>query len=765
MPLTLQLVNQTTLPDGGPVSFQLSGKYGIDIGRAAHVDWTLPDPTRYISNKHCEIRYKDGGFWLHDVSTNGTFLNGADHRMQAPHRLRNGDRFTIGHYLVAVTLEGAEEAADETRGAAMPPPYVPDGQDPWADEGDVPPAVDPKQLGPAQPNALDWSADIPDPFPVPVADLPAPPVGDPATSSAHDDIDWAGPAPCPHSPPPGSVEQSSIGPVVLALRGGAYAAPPVARAPQNGPARLISLPALMTHASTPPPLGVQPQTLCRHESSASLTKTSHSILATKIWMARRIAVLDLGRYISRWVILAFGAGVLVTAVWFTAFFITSSENPSPQTSDTSPADTPELLHPLPTKPNSPEMVASGRPAPFKSAPEPLFRPPIQSPPLDQSTPPDQGRPSNQSALARPPKTESSTHNLPASSADAISSKPWPVPIFEGNAGTYWRLISEKRRLRGAKHRDNQPVVLEDYVLAQPPQHQAYSRSPDDESTSPDDESTRSPEYIPVAADFLKAAAKEFNFVPERPATEMEFKKTYARLALSAGLTRDQIVRIYAFETGGNGSYDTQAGLEFQRPGERAVSSAMGYNQLLGTNSVELLAEHGDDYLQELKRLADKLTGPAKQAMQQKIETVRRMVAFSRTVPDIWQEHDRLAKTTDGGRGIHALMFDRDIGPLLQTQKLVDSLLYARKKGYSLPLTAAELELMNLTGDGNGFDMLLMPLALRIQVPTANFFQPDGYTRNSIARKTGTVVALIAVVDARMDEDSRLPGARELAAAF
>ena len=111
MPLTLQLVHGTTLPDGGPVSFQLSGKNAIDIGRAAHVDWTLPDPTRLISNKHCEIRYKDGGYWLRDVSTNGTFVNGADHRMQAPHRLRNGDRFIVGHYLVAVTLAGAEGVA------------------------------------------------------------------------------------------------------------------------------------------------------------------------------------------------------------------------------------------------------------------------------------------------------------------------------------------------------------------------------------------------------------------------------------------------------------------------------------------------------------------------------------------------------------------------------------------------------------------------------------------------------------------------------
>ena len=48
----------------------VTGKRGIDIGRDQHLDWTLPDPTRYISAKHCEVRYRDGGYWLYDVSTN-----------------------------------------------------------------------------------------------------------------------------------------------------------------------------------------------------------------------------------------------------------------------------------------------------------------------------------------------------------------------------------------------------------------------------------------------------------------------------------------------------------------------------------------------------------------------------------------------------------------------------------------------------------------------------------------------------------------------
>jgi hypothetical protein len=125
----------------------------------------------------------------------------------------------------------------------------------------------------------------------------------------------------------------------------------------------------------------------------------------------------------------------------------------------------------------------------------------------------------------------------------------------------------------------------------------------------------------------------------------------------------------------------------------------------------------------------------------------------------------LAKTTMGGMGIHAAILDIDIGPLLQVQKLLDSVQFARAKGYSAPLTAAELELMNLTGDGNGFDMVTMPREMRERVPTANFFQQSGYERNPVARRTGVVAGLIADIESKMLRASQSPGARDLAAAF
>jgi hypothetical protein len=336
--------------------------------------------------------------------------------------------------------------------------------------------------------------------------------------------------------------------------------------------------------------------------------------------------------------------------------------------------------------------------------------------------------------------------------------------FDDEASAYWKSITEKRQIRNAKRRNNEPIQLEDYVLTQPPVYAGPPRPIDPAAPAADPTAPRKPD-IPVVSDFLRAAAVQFRFVPQRPDSEVAFKRAYAKRASAAGLTRDQIVRVYAFETGGNGTYDAQAGLEYPRPGARAISPAIGYNQLLSTNSVSLMAEHGDQFIKTLRQMAEALTGDQKKAMEQKVEAVRRMVAFSRTVPNAWSEHDNLAKNTPGGLGIHAAILDRDIGPLLQTQKLLDSVLFARRKGHQAPLTAAELEMLNLTGDGNGFDMVTMPPAFRQRVPTANFFQQSGYERNPIARRTGTVAGLFASIDANMDQLSKLQGAKDLAAAF
>jgi hypothetical protein len=232
--------------------------------------------------------------------------------------------------------------------------------------------------------------------------------------------------------------------------------------------------------------------------------------------------------------------------------------------------------------------------------------------------------------------------------------------------------------------------------------------------------------------------------------------------MAAGLTREQAVRVYAFETGGTGNYDVQAGIE--HGGRRAISTAMGYNQLLTTNSVELMAEQGQEFVRDLTQRAASLSGPPRQAMDRKIAVLKKMVAFTRSVPDDWSAHEKLADTPQGW-AVHAMVLDIDVGPMLQTHKLLTSVIFARAKGYTRPLSAAELEMMNLTGDGTGLDMVTMPQAMREQVPTSNFFQRSGYERNPVAIRHNTVAKLLAITDNRMDSNSNLPGARELAAAF
>ncbi len=330
--------------------------------------------------------------------------------------------------------------------------------------------------------------------------------------------------------------------------------------------------------------------------------------------------------------------------------------------------------------------------------------------------------------------------------------------YDELANPYWELIAAKRKQRIANQRNNEQLTASDYVLEQPPLYSGPPKPVDPEKPR------ATGEYIPVVSDFLEQAREHFGFVPDQPATDDDYRRTYAKAALAAGLTPEQCVKIYAFESGGSGGYAVQAGLEYDRPDAHAISTALGYNQLLTTNSIELLAEVGDKILAALRAKARNADGARLERLDEKITILKRMIAFSQSVPDRWAAHSRLAATAKG-IGIHALILDIDVGPLLQVHKLLTSTTYAKRKGYTAPLTAAELEMMNLTGDGTGFDMVTMSDTLRKKVPTSNFFQRGGYERNPVAIRNNTVEKLLAATDAKMESEAQLPGAKALAAAF
>jgi hypothetical protein len=335
--------------------------------------------------------------------------------------------------------------------------------------------------------------------------------------------------------------------------------------------------------------------------------------------------------------------------------------------------------------------------------------------------------------------------------------------FESEAGAYWSEITDKRRTRQAKRSSGQTVLLDDYVLTQPPVYDGPPRPIDPSAPGGPQPVARDTKYVPTIPEMLSSAQKYFQFAPQR-GSEIEFKRAYAKAVAAEGISRELAVRIYAFETGGIGTYDVQSGLLNARPGARPLSAAVGYNQLLITYTMHLLTDFGDELVRALTAKAASLSGEPREAMAAKIAAIRRMIAFSRTVPANWNAQEKLAETEQGW-GVQVLLLDIDAGPLLQARKLNGSIRFARMRGYREPLSGAELQMMNLMGDGSGLDIITMPLDLRDQVPTANFFQRRGYERNAVARTSNTVAKLLQVTDQRMDAAVQQQGARDLAASF
>jgi type VI secretion system protein len=94
---------------------------GGTIGRSADNDWVLPDPQRYVSAHHARVLFREGHFYLQDVSTNGVYVNDdmepLAKRGSSGYRLANGDVLRMGDYHILAALEQAADAAPTGAGA------------------------------------------------------------------------------------------------------------------------------------------------------------------------------------------------------------------------------------------------------------------------------------------------------------------------------------------------------------------------------------------------------------------------------------------------------------------------------------------------------------------------------------------------------------------------------------------------------------------------------------------------------------------------
>jgi type VI secretion system protein len=108
MTLRLRVVSdhRRQLADRHTIVFGVSGG---SIGRSNDNDWVLPDPVRYVSAHHARVHFREGNFYLEDVSTNGVYVNDQPEpiskRGSSGYRLQNGDVLRVGEYQIVVALE------------------------------------------------------------------------------------------------------------------------------------------------------------------------------------------------------------------------------------------------------------------------------------------------------------------------------------------------------------------------------------------------------------------------------------------------------------------------------------------------------------------------------------------------------------------------------------------------------------------------------------------------------------------------------------
>jgi type VI secretion system protein len=111
MSLRLRIVSdhRRLLGDRSSIVFTVDGG---SIGRSADNDWVLPDPLRYVSAHHARVEYRDGQYFLEDLSTNGVFVNDDERTLAKAHPmghlLKTGDIVRMGDYHIVASVEADE---------------------------------------------------------------------------------------------------------------------------------------------------------------------------------------------------------------------------------------------------------------------------------------------------------------------------------------------------------------------------------------------------------------------------------------------------------------------------------------------------------------------------------------------------------------------------------------------------------------------------------------------------------------------------------
>ena len=134
MPIEIVIISSPSNVDVGKSSHTFPDSGGT-LGRGNDNLWVLDDPNKYMSSIHAKIACIAEQYFLTDLSTNGTFINGASEPIGNGNQiaLNDGDHFNISDYEFIANISSSMVNADIFQNASKNN----NSTDPFSDFSDV----------------------------------------------------------------------------------------------------------------------------------------------------------------------------------------------------------------------------------------------------------------------------------------------------------------------------------------------------------------------------------------------------------------------------------------------------------------------------------------------------------------------------------------------------------------------------------------------------------------------------------------------------
>ena len=202
--------------------------------------------------------------------------------------------------------------------------------------------------------------------------------------------------------------------------------------------------------------------------------------------------------------------------------------------------------------------------------------------------------------------------------------------YEQEAEAYWQSIADKRRARFAKRRSGEAIVLDDYVLTQPPVYTGPPRPPG--YVPPHRDPERPPVPIPTIPEFLTAADRAIQ-LRAGPPEDRTGVQAGLRQGRGGGRPHHASRRCASMR-----SRPAATATTTRRRGDRRQARTPGRSRPRSATTSLLSHQLGEPARRARRQVprpalsssAAALVAADRKAMDRKIAALQKMIAFSRT---------------------------------------------------------------------------------------------------------------------------------------